>query len=952
MKNNNENKIKYWTVGTSAILYLDNVKRWILNENLISAMTEQNNFAIVLNNCKDKKEDVIAKFSCEENEKTIVYETSKSHTNTYNRTTLTQFLRVLCYFEILILQSNENNKYVLTQEFINKFVSNKKLNDKNVDKEIAIFLLGSVNKKFKEYYVDLAKNFEEKKLVNSEKMNSMFSKEGNDDYKITRSLLYHVNEIEKFVDLDKIKKIYNKESNIEDDNQTSENFSFKKVFSTKILNYFVKEELNKNEEYLFLKKHIRNIICIIRSFYNLPSEFSRMVLDETKNIAEEYRNYLDKEEYKQIHYQREDNMPECKQKTIYHLLTDFKKHGINIPIFQRDYVWNNELINNLIDSLYEDFISNNYSYLNNIIMCSWKGKVGWKIIDGQQRIFTLLLILFSLFKITIYYQFDLDHEILELLFSSNRNEYKDIYTNVQETNIYGNFSKIIENQEEKQESKIVKDIIRNIIDNLTKKLIKIENEREKNNCNISGFINHILWNTYVSSTILPNTTPEKIFENINKNGKALDSLDLLRNYIYSKCINNEWKISKNNNIENHIEKYNKIIGHFFDDKNKINYKRLENFTLVLYKREVKELNNKFSKYNKLVYIFNLLKQIFDVWEKQSDKIDYILDCFLDSIYKYEYIINCKKSKNANYPKVEISALSNQIYGASLGGNTVFVSIIWKLLDEFNAFNWSNENITKNNDLFELSKWLFEIERFNIFWKILAFEGQSISSSLDLIVKDFFDDNGNWKENISGFRNKLLEIIPKLKSLDNQDKNEQLFNMLDTFESNPLALSNQLKFLLLNRINFALNNIGNNEVINNESLYIKANGFSINNEFRNWHNILQYEHCLSKKDELSKNMSEEKLEDFVKHINLFGNGSILDPGKNKEIKNIDLTEKMKKYETISKNNLTIYGKDGFLQGFDKLQLNINNPINKLDVIYEWIETRTKELLGLVKDIYSY
>ena len=538
------------------------------------------------------------------------------------------------------------------------------------------------------------------------------------------------------------------------------------------------------------------------------------------------------------------------------------------------------------------------------------------------------------------------------MFSPNRNEYKDIYTNVQETNIYGNFSKIIENQEEKQESKIVKDIIRNIIDNLTKKLIKIENEREKNNCNISSFINHILWNTYVSSTILPNKTPEKIFENINKNGKALDSLDLLRNYIYSKCINNEWKISKNNTIENHIEKYNKIIGHFFDDKNKINYKRLENFTLVLYKREVKELNNKFSKYNKLVYIFNLLKEIFDVWEKQSDKIDYILDCFLDSIYKYEYIINCKKSKNANYPKVEISALSNQIYGASLGGNTVFVSIIWKLLDEFNAFNWSNENITKNNELFELSKWLFEIERFNIFWKILAFEGQSISSSLDLIVKDFFDDNGNWRENISGFRNKLLEIIPKLKSLDNQDKNKQLFNMLDSFENNPLALSNQLKFLLLNRINFALNNIGNNEVINNESLYIKANGFSINNEFRNWHNILQYEHCLSKKDELSKNMSEEKLEDFVKHINLFGNGSILDPGKNKEIKNIDLTEKMKKYETISKNNLTIYGKDGFLQGFDKLQLNINNPINKLDVIYEWIETRTKELLDLVKNIYSY
>lgn len=132
---NNEKKIKYWTVGTSAILYLDNVKRWILNKNLISTMIEQNDFAIILRKFEDENENFVTEFSCEENsqnEKTIVYKAKKSH---YSFATLDQFLRILCYFEILIPPSNQKDKYTLTQQFINKFIHNKELNNKNVDKE-------------------------------------------------------------------------------------------------------------------------------------------------------------------------------------------------------------------------------------------------------------------------------------------------------------------------------------------------------------------------------------------------------------------------------------------------------------------------------------------------------------------------------------------------------------------------------------------------------------------------------------------------------------------------------------------------------------------------------------------------------------------------------------------------------------------------------------------------
>jgi len=102
-----------------------------------------------------------------------------------------------------------------------------------------------------------------------------------------------------------------------------------------------------------------------------------------------------------------------------------------------------------------------------------------------------LLVLFSLFKITIYYEFDLEHQILELLFSKDRNEYKNIYTNLQDTNIYGKFSKIIDNPKEGQELKIIKRIVRKIIDKLDNKLTNVRDEKEKKS-NISNFITHIL----------------------------------------------------------------------------------------------------------------------------------------------------------------------------------------------------------------------------------------------------------------------------------------------------------------------------------------------------------------------------------------------------------------------------------------------------------------------------
>lgn len=980
---NNESKIKYWTVGTSAILYLNNVKRW-LNEYLINKMIKNSDFAIVLNDCDNGR--VIVNFSCEindANEKTIVYQSKKSHSNDYDPTTLSQFFRVLCYFKILSeIPNGRNDKYELSRDLINKFIG-KTITKENVNEIISIFLLNSVSEKFIEFNIKLMKN-----LKNVENIHSLLWKDGkdNDDNMITRSLLYHAGEISEFLDLNEIKKIYNKKSS-DDNKSTKSSLDFKKVFSTMICNHINKKDSNK--EYISLKNSIQKIIDTIRNFYKLPSEVSKKILGEMKDLAIEYQTYLDENEYRTKHLRKIGGM-ESALKNIYDLILKFKDEKINIPIFQRDYVWNSELINNLIDSLYDDCEDHNSSYLNNIIMCGSNEKARWQIIDGQQRIFTLLLILFCLFKITTYYDYNLEHKILELLFSHNENKYKDIYTNLSKTNIYGNFSKIIEGSADGFEYEIIIKIIENIIDNLIGKLIDVKNTKEKNNSNVSNFIDHILWNTYVSLTTLPDLTPEKIFENINKNGKALDSLDLLRNYIYAMCINGTYEIDKNNNIEYYIDRYNDIIKHFFDDKNKLNYKKLENFALVLYKREaINNNNNGFDKSNKSIHTFYLLKEVLESWAEKNKNgnnkisINSILNNFLNCIHKYEYIVNCKKSDLSVYPKIEISALSSQIYGATLGGNTIFVSIIWKLLDAFNAYNWEKET-TKNENLSELSKWLFEIERFNIFWKILSFKGQSLSKKFDKICDTFFKDE-NWKKNILNFRKELLNLISELESLSDKERNKKLREELEYYlETNPQALSDPLKFLLLNRINFALNNTPYTNNIGNDSLYILSNAESKNNAFMNWHNNFHYEHCLSKNDKAKVNKSSQTTkDDFDKYINLLGNGAILESGINESIGNNELlikinpnkTKETPSYAHTSLNNLILRGKEKIVEktevteqilgeekkddkwllvGFVQLEEDIKEKDNeeKLKIIYKWIKDRTIQLNNLIVRIYSY
>ena len=70
----------------------------------------------------------------------------------------------------------------------------------------------------------------------------------------------------------------------------------------------------------------------------------------------------------------------------------------NIPIYQRNYSWND----NNIESLYNDVINEQSGYyLGNLLVTPSQTEKGFDVVDGQQRLTTI-----SLFLLAIYEELD------------------------------------------------------------------------------------------------------------------------------------------------------------------------------------------------------------------------------------------------------------------------------------------------------------------------------------------------------------------------------------------------------------------------------------------------------------------------------------------------------------------------------------------------------------------
>ncbi len=239
---------------------------------------------------------------------------------------------------------------------------------------------------------------------------------------------------------------------------------------------------------------------------------------------------------------------EFKNCEVQSLLNDF----YIVPDYQREYVWTETNIKELLNDLYLEFNNKNRSleyFLGTIVVCKNDESKKFEIIDGQQRLITLSIILSVIRK--IYGDIGEDCKAIDdLLFNSKINQDGnpvDSFTINVEYEGKEVFYKIL-----KQEQINVNDISGSPGSTFFEAYEAVEDFfRENFDLNvcfdkIKSFVGHILNNIKIIRIETQNfQSALKIFETINDRGVRLDQVDLTKNLIFRQVGREDFSQLKN-----------------------------------------------------------------------------------------------------------------------------------------------------------------------------------------------------------------------------------------------------------------------------------------------------------------------------------------------------------------------------------------------------------------------
>lgn len=585
---------------------------------------------------------------------------------------------------------------------------------------------------------------------------------------------------------------------------------------------------------------------------------------------------------------------------------------LSIPIFQRKYEWNEVNIRYLFKDIYEKIKIDKSHFFGSIVVHKKrdlnKNEIIYRIIDGQQRITTTLIII-SVIK--------------DIIAEKNKDNQPD---------------EILKKVFDKQLSKFFKKLNATGSEEENQKLDEIFNGKLKNNQNNSkSSSNSIVLKNYnfIKSELLKkydddinsyykfcfkyldlfqlsliffdddnisNKNEMEIFENINSRGKKLSLPALIKNYILNIC--NDEIIDENENKI--IICYNRV---FEIDSSKDNlieefYKSLSEY---IFGEEVsKDDDKKFQMIRQTIYKFfdetdsfnelNEFKRYIDKLEKYKEIYEWIIDKDFPSknpADSLKDIINksviCTIAPFEKKKRALLLPLSYLLYE----------------LDEKGLIS----NID-NNDRKLIRKMYSCISKFIIVSSINTTQGDSeikryIISEINKIREKIINDSSVKLKDL------LLDIKDAFKNVKNKWNTEQFYIKLKANINN-----NSIVLALLNLIEMHMNNCED------------TNSLTMTNYKMTLEHIMPID---------PKEWFENDLEMQQKHseyIDKIGNFIILDKSVNSKIKNKPFINKLEWYKK-SNNQL------------------IRNNDDSIDISrkYEWsfddIDSRTEALIKYIK-----
>lgn len=253
-------------------------------------------------------------------------------------------------------------------------------------------------------------------------------------------------------------------------------------------------------------------------------------------------------------------------------ISDTFKNFYIVPDYQREYVWEEKHVNQLLDDIYDEFSDNKNSeyFIGSIVVC--QGNLNkYEVIDGQQRLTTLFLCLCAFRKLLEKNNEDVS-DIKNMLFSKTRDSSGNQISSFRLELQYENSTDIIEHISKDLDNATIQDNLTDSSRRITEAYSYIIRFLESNfgeKDGIKSFLGYFLNNVKLIQIETPKISDAlKIFETINERGVGLNPMDLLKNLMFRHVQKDEFERLKiewkkiTSLLENHKERPLRFLRYF------------------------------------------------------------------------------------------------------------------------------------------------------------------------------------------------------------------------------------------------------------------------------------------------------------------------------------------------------------------------------------------------------
>lgn len=408
---------------------------------------------------------------------------------------------------------------------------------------------------------------------------------------------------------------------------------------------------------------------------------------------------------------------EARAKNLENIFGNLKK--IIIPIYQRNYSWEKSVAKQLFDDLLDLMYVDNEHFIGPIVSIIHNREESCRIlIDGQQRLTTILILLCALRNLVKYDKIEVTNknffieEIEEDFLINKRSENKDERIRLKP------YNKDAEKFKSLFDESFAENDTNKIIVNYLYFKDLIEREFIDNNLNIDIFFKKIKTKINFVDIMLfadQNKNSQNIFESLNSKGQDLTNADLIRNLILmDKSENEQDKLYRDywEKIENNVKKHDKLMIEDF----------IRDYLIYQNPSDVAKLSISGDIYKRFKYFFN---------NNDNNINDILQDLLRFSIY-YNNILNSTHSNK------EIQIELEKIDKLEIGVSYPFLLYVFEL---------NYQNIISNEDILNTLKLIqnYIFRRFfvegaptNVLNKVFYYLKNSLNNYIDELKDNYFE----------------------------------------------------------------------------------------------------------------------------------------------------------------------------------------------------------------------